>query len=85
MADEPRSSVPRPWQPRFGIGAMLLVMVVVSAMAAAGYYFVQFLRGGRPFQLTFILFTLIAPLLLTLGISLFRAAAVWFNRPASGR
>jgi cation transporter-like permease len=71
--NEPPENVPRPWQPRFGIGTMLLLMLVVSVMAAAASYFVRALHGGRVFQLAFILFTLAAPLVLVVIVSLARA------------
>jgi hypothetical protein len=48
---------------------MLLVMLVCSVMAAAGYYFVQASRGGRPYQTAFIVLTLVAPLFLVVLIS----------------
>jgi hypothetical protein len=69
--DDPR--VPRAWQPRFGIRSMLLVMIVVSVMGTGGYYLMMSLRGGRSFQLAFILFTLAAPLLVMVAVSIFRA------------
>lgn len=78
--NQPKRNVPRPWQPRFGLGAMLLAMLVCSVMAAAGYYFVQSLRGGRQFQLVFILFTLASPLLLAVLISIARSVFVWRER-----
>ena len=59
---------------------MLLGMIVFSVMAAAGYYFLQFLKGGRQFQLVFILFTLAAPLLLAVLISLARSVFLWRDR-----
>lgn len=70
----PNPNVPRPWQPRFGIGTMLLVMLLVSVVAAGAGYLVQALRGGRQFQLAFILFTIAGPLLLAVLVSLVRAA-----------
>jgi len=63
------NKVPRPWQPRFGIGTLLLLMLVVSVVATAASYFVRALHGGRQFQLAFILFTLAAPLLLVVIVS----------------
>ena len=74
--NEPGDSVPRPWHPRIGLGTLLLLMLVVSVMAAGASYFVRYsgaVRGGREFQLLFILFTLAAPLLLVVIVSLFQA------------
>ncbi|MDA1051885.1 MAG: hypothetical protein O3C40_15575 [Planctomycetota bacterium] len=67
--NEPQQS-PRPWQPRFGIGTMLLIMLIVSVVAAAASYFVRALQGGRAAQLAFILFTIAAPLLLVVLVSI---------------
>ena len=74
--NDPRQNIPRPWQPRFGMGTMLLLMLVVSVMGAAASYFVRYLRameGGRESQLAFILFTLAAPLVLVVIVSLLHA------------
>ena len=49
---------------------MLLVMLVCSVMAAAGSYFFRSLGEGRELQLWFILFTLAAPALLVVLVSL---------------
>ena len=68
--------VPRPWQPRIGLGTILLLMLIASVTAAAASYFVRYVgavRGGREFQLLFIIFTLAAPLLLVVIVSLFQA------------
>ena len=61
---------PRPWQPRFGIGTMLLIMLIVSVVGAAASYFVRAMQGGRSAQLAFILFTIAAPLLLVVVVSI---------------
>jgi hypothetical protein len=53
--------------------AMLLVMIVVSVMGAGGYYLMMSIRGGRGFQLAFILFTIAAPLLVMVAVSVLRA------------
>ena len=70
MADsQDNNDVPRPWQPKFGMAGLLMVMFVLSVMAASGYYFMQFLRGGRQSQLAFILFTLASPIILMVVVS----------------
>ena len=69
--------LPRPWQPRFGLGTLLMVMLVICVMAASASYLARILRaGGRAGQLTFILFTLAAPMLLMVLISV----ALWALR-----
>ncbi len=65
----PRVSPP-PWQPRFGIGTLLLVMMIVSVMGAAASYFARALQGDRSAQVAFVLFTIAAPLLLVVIVSL---------------
>lgn len=65
--------VPQPWHPRFGMRGVLLLMLVVSVMAAAGNYLVRSMQGGRSFQLSFILFTLAAPLLVLVAVSVLHA------------
>lgn len=80
-APQNQPDVPRPWQPRFGLAGLLMVMFVCSVMAACGYYFTQYLRGGRQSQLAFILFTLAAPVLLMVVISAMLAAHRFFNKP----
>ena len=54
------------------MAGLLMMMFVFSVMGAAGYYFVQFLRGGRESQLAFLLFTLASPMLLMVLVSLMR-------------
>jgi hypothetical protein len=56
---------------------MLLLMLIVSVVGAAASYFVRAMQGGRPAQLAFILFTIAAPLLLVVIVSL---AAALFRR-----
>ena len=65
--------VPAAWQPRFGIRGMLLTMIVVSVMGTGGYYLMMSFQGGRAFQLAFILFTIAAPLLVMVAVSIIRA------------
>ena len=66
---------------QFGVGSLLLVTVVCSVMAAAGYYFVRSLqKSGGANRLIFILFTLVAPIVLVIVVSLLRQVAVWLGR-----
>lgn len=78
---QPKPNVPEPWRPRFGIGALLLVMLVFSVTGAAGYYLVQSLgQRERSAHLTFILFTLAAPILLMVIVSFIRRIVLWVSR-----
>ena len=75
----PEPNHPKPWQPRFGIGALLLVMLVFCVLAAGAGYLVQGLRNettvgsGRPAVMVFLLFTLAGPMLLMVVVSIVRA------------
>ena len=65
-----RPDIPPPWRPRFGIGTLMLVTVVCSVTAAAGSYLARSLQtGSSSAKLTFILFTLVAPVALLLVVS----------------
>jgi ABC-type bacteriocin/lantibiotic exporter with double-glycine peptidase domain len=65
--------VPRPWQPRFSIAGMLMLMLIVCVMAAAGSYFARALRDdSRPAHLVFLLMTLAAPMMLMIVVSILR-------------
>jgi Na+/melibiose symporter-like transporter len=70
-APQKKNAVPRAWQPKFGMGCMLMVMFVFSYMGACGYYFMQYQRGGRQSQLAFLLFTLASPMILMVVVSVF--------------
>ena len=74
-----RQTVPVVWQPRFGIGSLLLVMFIFSAMGSATFYLARGLEGSRGFQLAFILFTLAAPVMLVVVVSLLRVVYDWLN------
>jgi hypothetical protein len=83
MTENPRSTAHdsvRRWRPRFGIGALLMVMFVFSVMATAGSYLVRSsTQAGRPAHLVFILFTLSAPTLLMIVVSLLRRFLSWLG------
>lgn len=77
---QPNPKVPEPWRPRFGIASLLMVMLVFSVTGASGYYLVRSLgERDRSAHLTFILFTLAAPILLMVVVSLVRRIVDWFN------
>lgn len=79
--DRPLPEVPRPWQPRFTIATLMLVMVVCSVMAAAGSYLMRSLqRGTHGSQLTFVLFTVASPVLLLVIVSALWKLANRFTR-----
>ncbi len=57
------------FQPRFGLRALLLAMLIASMMATALSYFFQALRGRSSMRLVFVLFSVAGPLLLLVVIS----------------
>ena len=65
---------------RFGIGTLLLVMVVVSVTAAAASYMVRGNQQEGWGRLVFILFTLAAPVMLLVVISVLHVVLSWLNR-----
>ena len=66
---------PRRRRPQFSIGGLLMLMVVCSVTAAAGSYLVRSLqRPAGSSRLIFILFTLIAPVVLMIVVNLIRQA-----------
>ena len=69
-----------PWRPRFGMGSIMLVMLVCSVIAASASYMVRGVRGGGPSHLIFLLFTIAAPPLLLLTVSLLRQLITRMNR-----
>jgi len=76
-----RPEGPRPRRVQFGVASLLMVMVVCSVMAAAGYYFVRSLqKSGGVNRLIFILFTLVAPVVLMIVVSLLRQITAWLGR-----
>lgn len=60
---------PRPSRFRFRLSTLLLVMSVASVMAAAASYAVQGWRGERSGLVVFVLFTVLAPLLVVIVAS----------------
>lgn len=72
---------PRRRRPQFSIGGLLMLMVVCSVTAAAGSYLVRSLqRPAGSSRLVFVLFTLIAPIVLMIAVNLIRQATLWLNR-----
>ena len=73
-------STPRPVQLRFSLGHLMLVLTVCCAMGTAVAYLAQSLRGNEPSRLVFILFSLAAPPLLLVLISLVHLLSGWLGR-----
>ena len=68
-------------RPQFSIGGLLMLMVVCSVTAAAGSYLVRSLqRPAGSSRLVFVLFTLVAPVVLMIAVNLIRQATRWLGR-----
>ena len=78
--DPTTNDVPRPWQPRYGLLTLMLVMLVCCMMsAAASYRYSGQITVISP-QVVFVFFTLMAPLLLVMAISIVRQVAIFLSR-----
>ena len=69
-----------PWQPRFGLASMMLVMLVFCVMGSAGFYLVRAVRQGTSLKAVFIIFTLAAPMLLLVVLSTYRQVLTWIRQ-----
>ena len=58
----------------------MLVMLVCAVTATAGSYLARAIQTGTSFVAFFIVFTLVAPILLVVGLNLFRLVITWFDR-----
>lgn len=66
--------------PSFTLTALLVVMLVASVMAAAGFYLARGIETGRQRQFAFILLTLASPVLLIVVVSSVVHAINWLKR-----
>ena len=79
--EKPRDKEVKPvWQPRFGLATMLMVMLVFCLMAAAGNYLRQAVLGGTSVVAFFVIFTLVAPILLLVMVSGIIQVLNWMKR-----
>ena len=79
--DTPTHPEPPRRRMQFGVGSLLMVMLVCSVTAAAGSYLVRSLqKPGGGSRLIFILFTLVAPVVLMIVVSLVHSLALWLSR-----
>jgi len=74
------SKVPEPWQPRFGLAGLMLVMLIFCVMSAAGYYLVRAIRSGASFGAISIVLAMAAPAVLLVSISVSRQVLAWIGR-----
>lgn len=71
-----------PWRPRFSLGMMLLVMLICSVVFAAGSYFWRSrnLGASDSSKFVFVVFTLAAPMVLLVVVSVGWQIALWLGR-----
>lgn len=77
-------AVPRPLQLQFGMGGLLLVMLICSLLAAGVYYLVRSVRSvndDRSSQLLFLAICFCAPAALVVVVS---AVHFWYRRRTPG-
>jgi Na+/melibiose symporter-like transporter len=77
--DEPKTR-PSNWQFRFGIGGLMLVMLVACVMAAAASYSYQAIRGRASMRFVLVLFTVAGPMLLLVVVSVLLGLIKWLKR-----
>ena len=65
---------------RFSLKSMMLLMLVCSVTAAGGYYMMEANRKGASTRSIFVIFTLAAPVVLLMTMSLFRFLQIQLNR-----
>lgn len=63
----------------------MLVMLVCAVVSTAGSYMARAITTGTSFIAFFIVFTLVAPVLLVVGLNLFRLVMTWFDRLGRGK
>jgi len=83
MPDDNRQgdpNVPKPWQPRFGLAALLMVMLVFCMMAAAAHYLVKGIQQGTSIQAIAVILAMVAPVLLLTVVSLGRQLMIYLER-----
>lgn len=85
MTDAPQQSGRPPTRAQFDLSAALMLLLVASVMAGAGFYLVQSLlqtdKSQRIVtQFVFILMTLAGPMVLMLVVSLARSLFEWISR-----
>jgi hypothetical protein len=78
--DDSKPNQRRPWQPRYGLAGMLMLMLIFCIMAAAAYYLVRAVQGGTSFRTVSVIMITAAPALLVVLLSLLRAVFEWTRR-----
>ena len=71
------SSGKPPWLPRFGLAELMLTMLILCVMGAAGSYLMQTRAGNG--RAVFVIFTLAAPIALVLVLSTYKGLRRWLG------
>ena len=66
--------------PRFGIFTLMLLMVVFCVMGSAGFYLMRSVQNGTSPRAVFVMFTLAAPGVLVIVMSMSRILLRWLAR-----
>lgn len=74
---------PRTLRFRFSIGTIMLITVVFGVMAAAGRQFVRAVHQGTSPRALFVIFTLAAPMIVLVVLSLICQVTGWLGPRAS--
>ncbi|MDG2380716.1 MAG: hypothetical protein P8N76_03505 [Pirellulaceae bacterium] len=68
------------WQPRFGLGSMMLILLVAAMTAAIGRQLIQAVVSGTSSRVIFVMFVLVLPVILLIVMNLLRLGSNWFRR-----
>ena len=70
---------PSRW-PQFGLGTLMLIMLVCAMTAAAGSYVVRAMSAGTSAKAFFVIFTLVMPVLLVVALNVTRLLFAMLDR-----
>ena len=70
----------QPAGPRFGLFTMMLLMAVFCVMGSAGFYLMRSIQKGTSPRAVFVIFTLAAPGVLVIVMSMSRILIRWLAR-----
>jgi hypothetical protein len=64
----------------YGLGGLMLVVLVVCLTASLGYYAVEAVRQGSPLMPVILILVLVAPAVFLIAASLGRSVLAWLTR-----
>jgi len=65
-------AAPPPWQPRFGLKSIMLILVVTSVAASGGRLLIRGLNTDTTSRAVFVIFVLVVPVVLLILLNLCR-------------